>query len=156
MLKRTWRLATAPTEEQVRSRLGDTPRVCKIKYSRDAFVAGSLDNTDDNTRKGLKPEEGDRFAVDQDRPGKRSRAEAEGDSENDDANNPEKYIHVAAEDRLVIVGAHKPDNRVRCYTLMETFGKPIKYFDNVLQLLRALKDAVEGALDRSRLPLVSD
>ncbi|EIN05072.1 hypothetical protein PUNSTDRAFT_127964 [Punctularia strigosozonata HHB-11173 SS5] len=144
VLKRIWRLATAPTEEQVRSRLGDTPRVCKIKYSRDAFVAGSLDNTEDSIRKGLKPEEGDRVAVDQDRPGKRSRAEAEGDAGNDDASNPEKYIHIAAEDRLVIVGVHKPDNRVRCYTLMETFGKPIKFFDNVSQLLHALKDAVEG------------
>ncbi|EIN05074.1 hypothetical protein PUNSTDRAFT_137758 [Punctularia strigosozonata HHB-11173 SS5] len=143
VLKRIWRLITAPTEQDIRSVLTKDSPVCEIEFCADAMVDDAVDNTHQSIRRGLE----ELRAKSLEKVSKRRKI-ADAQAGVDDATHAEKYIHLSAEGKLENLGEERqPARRVCTYTLMKTFGKPIKFFTSVGQLLRAMRDAIQGHKD---------
>ncbi|KAA1475414.1 hypothetical protein DENSPDRAFT_424375 [Dentipellis sp. KUC8613] len=146
------------------------PNICDIErsvcmsISDDASTLKIVDDTRDAIRRGVM---GESFAVHQAIPSGSTRLESEGGNANstntsaqdsansamkrkrdDEANLSEKTLHtpmITSKTRSVAQPAVSHfTNRILTRTLMKTYGWPLKFFKDLPELVKCIRDAVEG------------
>lgn len=145
MLKQCWRPLEATAEGALYGIAGnESSNIARIYSSEEVMVGGSIDNTLVSIRRDLTHSSSALDPPPQPN-GKRPRDE-----------DTERFLHMnttTSEIKHFVAGtaARPPNARVLTRLLMETYGWPIKYFSSISELLRVMRDAIQGTLNQISL-----